>query len=123
MIKKLLTFVAVLAMCFSCYDDSKIWDTLTDHESRISALEKLCKEMNTNISSLQGLVQSLQQNEYITKVIAVVENEFGFHAKTADFLLKQRRRCQAVLAVDGVNIAADLENTRRCVLAVEQLLL
>ena len=80
MIKKLLTFVAVLAMCFSCYDDSKIWDTLTDHESRISALEKLCKEMNTNISSLQGVIQSLQKNEYIAKVIAVVENgkEVGY---------------------------------------------
>ena len=80
MIKKLLTFFAVLAMCFSCYDDSKIWDTLTDHEIRISALEKLCKEMNANISSLQGMVQSLQQNEYITKVIAVVENgkEVGY---------------------------------------------
>ena len=80
MIKKLLTFFAVLAMCVSCYDDSKIWDTLTDHENRISELEKLCKEMNTNISSLQGMVQSLQQNEYITNVIAVVENgkEVGY---------------------------------------------
>ena len=80
MIKKLFAFVAALAVCFSCYDDSKIWDTLNDHESRIYELEQLCKQMNTNISSLQKIVESLQKNEYVTNVVAVVEDgvEVGY---------------------------------------------
>ena len=80
MIKKLFAFIAALAVCFSCYDDSKIWDTLNDHESRIYELEQLCKQMNTNISSLQKIVESLQKNEYVTNVVAVVEGgvEVGY---------------------------------------------
>lgn len=70
--KRLFAFVALagamlLASC-SEFDDSKIWDKLDNHESRISQLEELCKQMNTNISSLQTIVNALQENDYITNV-------------------------------------------------------
>ena len=50
--KRLLMLVAVLLAAVSCFDDSEIWDTIMDHEDRILKLEILCKELNTNISSL-----------------------------------------------------------------------
>ena len=63
--------MAVLFACVSCFDDSLLWESINDHESRISELEKICKEMNTNISSLQKLVNALQNNDYITNVSPV----------------------------------------------------
>ncbi len=47
---------------------------LDNHESRISNLEKLCQQMNTNISSLQTIVTALQNNDYITGVTPITEN-------------------------------------------------
>ena len=43
----------------SCYDDSAILQKLNDHELRIQALEKLCKEINTKIASLQQILAAL----------------------------------------------------------------
>ncbi len=66
--------------CSESFDDSKIWDKLDDHESRISQLEELCKQMNTNISSLQTLVSALNQKEFITNVAPISKNgeEIGY---------------------------------------------
>ena len=73
--KKLLTlFAFVLAVgVSSCskFDDTEIWDKLNDHESRITALEELCKQMNTNIDALQTIVEALEKNDYITNVSPV----------------------------------------------------
>lgn len=73
--KRFFAFIALagamlLASC-SEFDDSKIWDKLDNLESRISQLEELCKQMNTNISSLQTIVNALQKNDYITNVSPV----------------------------------------------------
>ena len=48
-----------LAMSCSKFDDTPIWDKLNDHENRISALEVLCRKMNTNIEALQTIVEAL----------------------------------------------------------------
>lgn len=79
--KKLLTFIVVLmtGMLSSCsFDDTQIWDKLNsqdqilkDHESRITALEELCKQMNTNIDALQTIVEALEKRDYITNVSPV----------------------------------------------------
>ncbi len=53
------------------YDDSAVLDRLDDLESRVTTLEQLCQQMNTNISSLQSLVSALQQNDYITSVAPI----------------------------------------------------
>ena len=43
-------------------------------ENRIAKLEELCKQMNTNISSLQSLVTALQNNDYVTGVTPITKN-------------------------------------------------
>ena len=42
--------------------------------SRLAALEELCSQLNTNIVSLQQIVEALQGNDYVTGVVPVVEN-------------------------------------------------
>lgn len=70
-------FVAItliIAGCSESFDDSKIWDKLDDHESRIAKLEELCQQMNTNISSLQTIVNALQNNDYVTGVTPITKD-------------------------------------------------
>lgn len=58
----------------SCeFDDSEIWDKLYDHENRIQTLEMTCRQMNTNIESLQIIISALQQNDYVTGVAPIME--------------------------------------------------
>ena len=76
--KKLFTFLLValaltIAGCSESFDDSKIWDKLNDLENRIAKLEELCKQMNTNISSLQSIVKALQNNDYVTGVTPITK--------------------------------------------------
>ena len=83
--KKLFTLIAIAlaVVVSSCskFDDSAIWDklneqeqTLNDHEKRIAALEELCKQMNSNISSLQTIITALQNNDYVTAVTPVTKD-------------------------------------------------
>lgn len=80
--KKILTFFALcMVMCLhSCYDDGAIWDAINDHSSRLSKLEALCNQMNSDISSLKTLVSTIQNGGYITSVTPLVENrvEVGY---------------------------------------------
>ena len=83
--KKLFTYLLVaitliIAGCSESFDDSAIWDKLDDHENRIAKLEELCQQMNTNISSLQTIVNALQNNDYVTGVTPIVEGgkEVGY---------------------------------------------
>lgn len=76
--KKLLTLLAislavVLSSC-STFDDEAIWNKLDDHESRISRLEEMCREMNSNIDALQAIVTALQTNDYVTSVTPVTKD-------------------------------------------------
>ena len=54
--------------CSKEYDDSALRNDLSDLENRVAKLEELCKQMNTNISSLQKIVDALQDNLSISKV-------------------------------------------------------
>lgn len=78
-----------LSLCFSMlylpscnkdYDDAWIKDAIEDLTDRVTVLEDWCKTANSNISSLQALVSSLEQNDYITSVTPVTENgkEIGY---------------------------------------------
>ena len=79
----LLSVVLATSLAFtSCqFDDSDIWDkfgemeeSIRDHEQRISALEELCKQMNTNIEALQTLVDALEKHDYITNISPIRED-------------------------------------------------
>ena len=54
--------------CSDKYDDSALRNDLNDLENRVAKLEELCKQMNTNISSLQKIVDALQDNLSISRV-------------------------------------------------------
>ena len=70
--------VAAAAMLFvgSCqkYNDLPLKLRVDDLESRVSVLEELCKQANTNISSLLTIVSALQNNDCVTSVAPVMKN-------------------------------------------------
>ena len=76
----LMMMPMLLAVSCSKFDDTTIWDKLNDHETRIVALETLCRKMNTNIEAIQAIVEVLQKNEYVTSVVPITEggNEVGY---------------------------------------------
>ena len=81
--KKLLTFAALLAVVAltSCkYDDDDLWNSVHGLENRVAKLEELCKQMNTNISSLQTIVTALQNNVYVTGTTPLMKDgkEIGY---------------------------------------------
>ena len=78
--KKVALFVLTMIFAVGCYDDSALWDEIRDHEGRIKELEKVCAQMNTNISSIQTIVSALQQNDYVTNVAPIKQNgkEIGY---------------------------------------------
>ena len=81
--KKLLAFAALFAVVAltSCkYDDDDLWNSVHGLEDRVTKLEELCKQMNTNISSLQTIVTALQNNDYVTGVTPVMQGgkEVGY---------------------------------------------
>ena len=69
--KKIKFFVLlVVVMLFTaCHD--KLWDSIEDLDSRVTKLEELCKEMNTNISALQTIVEVIQENDFITGIVPI----------------------------------------------------
>lgn len=78
--KKLILYALLIAGCIGCsddYDDSKLWDSVNGLENRVEKLEELCKQMNTNISSLQEIVTALQKNESI-KSVATLPDGSGY---------------------------------------------
>ena len=73
--KKILVFLSsiILMSCSDDYDDSKLWNSINGLEDRVAKLEELCKQMNTNISSLQEIVTALQNSETIKSVSSLTD--------------------------------------------------
>ena len=77
--KRLLTLFAAISMLFvaGCggddYDDTAIRNEITELANRVAKLEQLCQQINTNISSLQTIVNALQQNDFITAAVPVTQ--------------------------------------------------
>ena len=72
---KLLTVAATLfAVGCQKYNDTPLKNRVGELENRVAALEELCKQMNTNISSLQTIVNALQEKDYITGVFPVTKD-------------------------------------------------
>ena len=63
------------AGCKDDFDDSELRGQIADLDGRLTSLEKLCAQMNTNISSMQTIINALQQNDYITGVTPITEGE------------------------------------------------
>ena len=66
----------IVALGFSSclYDDTPLWEKVNNHEERLSTLEELCGEINSNIEALQTIVEAMEDGDYITKVEPIEEN-------------------------------------------------
>lgn len=57
-----------LSSCGDDYDDSELRGDIKNLDSRITALEEWQKSVNTDIRSLQSLVEALEDKDYVTAV-------------------------------------------------------
>ena len=65
-----LFILSVVAVLFTaCH--GHLWDAIDDLDARVARLEELCKQMNTNITSLQTIVEVIQQNDVITGITPI----------------------------------------------------
>lgn len=76
----LLTLSLLTLLGCSKFDDSEIWEKINNHEDRITRLETLCNQMNTNITSLQTIIIALQSNDYVVNIAPIMEGnkEIGY---------------------------------------------
>ena len=75
--KKLFLMVATLGVLFtSCsYDDTAVINRIDDLENRVTELEETITALNQDIAGVQTLVNALQNNVYVSKI---VEGESGY---------------------------------------------
>ena len=76
--RKLFTILSLCAAltlvgCTEPYDDTAIREDIEDLQERVTALEEMCRKMNSNISAMQSILTVLQNNDYITSVTPVTE--------------------------------------------------
>ena len=74
--KTVLSFCVLLLMACTTekFDPTEIWDNIHSLDERVTSLEQLCREMNTNIGSLQTIVSALEKQDYIKNVSPVSED-------------------------------------------------
>ena len=65
----LLLLGLIICLFIGCHND--LWDAIDGLDSRVTKLEELCKEMNTNITSLQTIVDVLHSNDFITSILEI----------------------------------------------------
>lgn len=68
-------FLIVLFLIPSCnegYDDSELTGRVENLENKVQKLEE---QMNSNISSLQSIMEALENNDYITGVTPIMEGD------------------------------------------------
>ena len=69
------------------YDDTKLKDSISDLEARVTKLETLCNQMNSNISALQAVVVALQNKEYIESIKPLPDNQgYSFSFSSGRFV-------------------------------------
>lgn len=70
--KKILSVFCIATLLFtSCsdeYDDSKLWQNVNDLKDRIASLEKTVQTMNSDIGSIQSIVDAINARDYIVKI-------------------------------------------------------
>ena len=67
----------IVPIVFGCnkFDDSNLWNSINSLNNRVERLETICDKMNTNISSLQSIVQALQANDSVKSVTILPDGE------------------------------------------------
>ena len=80
--KGILLIFTMLATLVGCgqYDDSELKSDINDLKSRMAALEKQCKNMNENLTSLQAIVDAIQKQDGIVSVTDLPDGQ-GYSVK------------------------------------------
>ena len=80
--KGILLIFTMLATLIGCgqYDDSELKSDINDLKSRMAALEKQCKNMNENLTSLQAIVNASQKQDGIVSVTDLPDGQ-GYSVK------------------------------------------
>ena len=78
--KQFLIYALAIYTFIGCTDNSGLYGLLNDYDLRITKLGKLCDQLNTNISSLQVIIEAQQTGDYITAITPIKENgvEIGY---------------------------------------------
>ena len=76
----ILSLVILGFVSTACYDDTEIRDAIEDLDGRVTTLETLCTELNSNLSALTTLVQAMQKGDYVVSVSPLIEDgvEVGY---------------------------------------------
>ena len=72
--KNFKLFLLSLVLCLTAACHGPIWDAIDDLDARLTQLEELCRQMNTNIGALQTMIEVLQTNDYITGIVEIKED-------------------------------------------------
>ena len=72
--KKLFIYLFIALLGYGCSNEDFILEKLGNLEDRVAHLEQVCKDINTNIISLQTLVNALQEKDYVTCVKEITED-------------------------------------------------
>ena len=73
--KRIFLYISLMLCFLGCNHKDLLWTELVDDlDGRITYLEQICSEMNTNITSLQAIVSVLQSNDYITGIVEIKKN-------------------------------------------------
>ena len=78
--KLFIILCTVVFFAASCDRYAEIWDELREHEQRIEQLEKQCRELNSNVEAIRTILAAIQQNDYVTEIMKIVEDgvEVGY---------------------------------------------
>ena len=72
--KKVFIIITAIISIISCTNLDEVWNELRNHEERIQKLGALCNKLNSNIEAMQAVLTALEQNDYVTDIVKVVEN-------------------------------------------------
>ena len=88
--KKILFLLLTVVTVCSCYNDDDLWDKVNDLDGRVETLETTVKKMNSEITTLQSLVDALNQGKIITNTEQTSEGRSEEHTLNSSHIEESR---------------------------------
>lgn len=70
-----LATILLITGCSKDYDDAQLWENMNNLKNRVEKLEDTCNRLNTNIISLQAILEAIQKNDAIRDVSTLPDGE------------------------------------------------
>ena len=69
-----IALVALTGVVSSCkYDDAEIWDSVENLADRVTSLEQLTQQLNSDITAMQAIAAALQKNVSVSEIETLVD--------------------------------------------------